>query len=132
MREQDLELGICFPSEEEELSQFSGRIKLKELTDAPEAGEKGIRVWLPGKSQRGLSYMIWRWKSGLQEFLQISNRIWCIFSVRSFPIAGHGEKLSGRNGRWWGSRGLIGACAESYMADLPETVQKKRRPSRIC
>ena len=43
--EQDLELGICFPSEEEELSQFSGRIKLKELTDAPEAGEKEVYVY---------------------------------------------------------------------------------------
>ena len=37
--------GICFPSEEEELSQFSGRIKLKELTDAPEAGEKEVYVY---------------------------------------------------------------------------------------
>ena len=43
--EQDLELGICFPSEEEELSQFSGRIKLKELTDAPEAGGKEVYVY---------------------------------------------------------------------------------------
>ncbi len=124
--EQDLELGICFPSEEEELSQFSGRIKLKELTDAPEAGEKEVYVYgFRENLKRPELYDLSMEKRFAGILADFKPDLVHIFGTE-FPHALAMVRSFQRPERTLvGIQGLIGACAESYMADLPETVQKK-------
>ena len=124
--ERDLELGICFPSEEEELSQFSGRIKLKELTDAPEAGEKEVYVYgFRENLKRPELYDLSMEKRFAGILADFKPDLVHIFGTE-FPHALAMVRSFQRPERTLvGIQGLIGACAESYMADLPETVQKK-------
>lgn len=124
--EQDLELGICFPSEEEELSQFSGRIKLKELTDAPEAGGKEVYVYgFRENLKRPELYDLSMEKRFAGILADFKPDLVHIFGTE-FPHALAMVRSFQRPERTLvGIQGLIGACAESYMADLPETVQKK-------
>ncbi|MFR8336670.1 MAG: hypothetical protein ACLVAW_08310 [Eisenbergiella massiliensis] len=132
--EQDLELGICFPSEEEELSQFSGRIKLKELTDAPEAGEKEVYVYgFRENLKRPELYDLAMEKRFAGILADFKPDLVHIFGT-GFPCAGHGEKLSAAGTDAGGDPGadrrvrrkLYGGSAgnRTEKGDLPGSAEK--------
>lgn len=122
---QDFELGICFPSEEEILSQFGERIRLQALTDAPEEGEKEVYVYGFREDLRRPERYDGKMEARFAEILaDFKPDLVHIFGTE-FPHALAMVRSFHRPERTLvGIQGLTGACAESYMADLPEAVQR--------
>ncbi len=134
---EDMELGICFPVDPLSGIEISEKRRLYPLTgQAPSAGEKrperqareaGREVWLYGfredlkRPERYDALLENRFARILADFRP---DLVHIFGTE-FPHALAMERVFQHPERTLvGIQGLVGKCAESYMADLPPAVQK--------
>lgn len=124
-KKSEIKLGICFPAEGE-LATFAGEVFLRTMAGGENAGEKKVSLFgfdenmrMPENYDEGLES---RFAEILAEF---SPDLVHIFGTE-FPHALAMVRSFGRPKRTLvGLQGMIGECAKSYRADLPDRAWKR-------